>query len=184
MGAEDETMTRGEARAGERREEASRFLRALVEEVAEAVEVRKVVLLDRAGRVLARHGVEDRAELTRLASLSAGLHATSARIAELAEDPGRSVLHLETDAGRILLIPLPVPSTCLVLLVLQPEVGPLPERVVQLLEELAWVDSPGWTVTDPLRFEDSLTRSLDDATTLPTALPSEGEPDPAPGERS
>lgn len=141
--------------------DAAEYFQAVVDELGGLPPIRRVVLLDRAGRVIARHGIEERSQLTKLASLAAGLHAASARISELAGDPGRSVLWMETTTGVVVLIPLARPSTHLILLVLDDTGAGLPGEAEPLLREIAWVDSAGWSVTDPLEFEASLTRPLD-----------------------
>ncbi len=141
--------------------ETAGYLQTIVDELGSLPSLRRVVLLDRAGRVIARHGVEGRSALTRLATLAAALHATSARLSEMAGDPGRSVLRMETDRGVVILIPLARPSTQIILLVLEEGVATLPGEAESLLREIAWVDDAGWSVTDPLEFEASLTRSLD-----------------------
>lgn len=162
--------------------EAAEQFREIVRELGALEPIRRVVLIDRAGRVIARHGVEERAQLTKLATLAAALHAASARIAELSDDPGRAVLRMETSTGVVVLIPLARPSTHLVLLVLDGPDSHLPGEAEPLLREIAWVDSAGWSVTDPLEFEASLTRPLD-------AGPGDGAmdpdaPDSAPGAES
>lgn len=141
--------------------EAAEQFREIVLALGSLDPIRRVVLIDRAGRVIARHGIEERAQLTKLATLAAALHAASARIAELADDPGRAVLRMETSTGVVVLIPLARPSTHLVLLVLDGPDSHLPGEAEPLLREIAWVDSAGWSVTDPLEFEASLTRPLD-----------------------
>lgn len=144
----------------EEADEAVVYLQSVVDRLGALPALRRVVLLDRAGRVIARHGVQTRSELTRMATLAAALHATSARLSEMAGDPGRSVLRMETNRGVVILIPLARPSTHLILLVLEEGEGALPGEAEALLREIAWVDDAGWSVTDPLEFEASLTRSL------------------------
>jgi hypothetical protein len=131
---------------------------ARIEHLAGREGVRSAVLVDRSGRVIAEVGVGDRKALTKVATLIAGLHATGARLLEGAGDPGRSNLRIRAGAAELLMVPLPPPSTHVLLVVTDRVDEELRRGLPALAREMA-LAYPGLpAVTDPTAFEASLTR--------------------------
>lgn len=127
-----------------------------LKELCTRPDVARVVAVDRAGRVVAWNGFRDRATLTRLGALTAGVHAIAARLSEVAGDPGRSRIRLHTEEGIVILFPLAFPSTRILLMVLGPGHDELTEGTQLFLDDLALPDHAPLEVFDPEEFEASL----------------------------
>ncbi len=93
---------------------------AMVAPLTEVEGVRRALLLDRSGRVLAQSGFSHRDTLAQVATLVAGLHATGVRLAEVADDRLKGEIHLELGEEGAVITSLPLEdgtSSLLLLLV-------------------------------------------------------------------
>jgi hypothetical protein len=95
------------ARQGGRREGP---LEAAVDAFLSAAGAERVLLLNRSGRLLVQRGFDDPRQVTEIATLAAGIHATGKHIGELVGDPKMAQSHNRGTSREFMLSELSTPS--------------------------------------------------------------------------
>lgn len=85
-------------------------LSAALDAFARETRVRLSLLIDGSGEVLAQHGFARAVDVRAMASLAAGIHASSAALARMLGEPGFGQLHQAGAEGQIFLAPFAVPG--------------------------------------------------------------------------
>lgn len=152
-----------------RRVDLSQFIGDLappVERFARESRVRLVLLINASGQVLAQHGFARALDVMGMASLSAGIHASSRAVAGLLGMNGFELLHQGAGQAQIFIGPFQTPSEELILIAVfgdDSSLGLVQVFFQTLVREVRAL--PGWSVARPsgdaASFEHDLEAGLD-----------------------
>lgn len=137
-----------------------------VERFARETQVRLVLLINGSGQVLAQRGFARALDVMGMASLSAGIHASSRAVAGLLGMDGFQLLHQGAGSGQIFIGPFRTPAEELILISVFGEdssLGLVRVFFDDLVREVRAL--PGWRVARPsgdaAAFEQDLEAGLD-----------------------
>jgi predicted regulator of Ras-like GTPase activity (Roadblock/LC7/MglB family) len=148
-----------------RRADLERFVGALadpVERFAREAGVRLVLLINESGQVLAQRGFARALDVMGVASLGAGIHASSRAIARLLRQEGFEHLHQGGGEAQVFLSPFSTPAEELILIAVFGEdssIGLVRVFFDQLVGEVGRL--PGWSAVRPTSDAHSFERELE-----------------------
>jgi hypothetical protein len=152
-----------------RRADLAQFVEALaspVERFAREAGLRLVLLINRSGQVLAQRGFARALDVMGVASLGAGIHASSQALAELIGERGFRHLHQGGTASQVFIGPFRTPAEDLIAIAVFGEdssIGLVQVFFAQFTGEVAAL--PGWKearpTTDAKAFERDLEAGLE-----------------------
>jgi hypothetical protein len=148
-----------------RRADLAQFVGALaapVEHFAREAGLRLVLLINRSGQVLAQRGFAKALDVMGVASLGAGIHASSQALAELIGESGFRHLHQGGTASQVFIGPFATPAEDLIVIAVFGEdssIGIVQLFFTSFVGEVAAL--PGWSEARPTRDAASFERDLE-----------------------
>jgi predicted regulator of Ras-like GTPase activity (Roadblock/LC7/MglB family) len=148
-----------------RRGDLERFVGDLAEPVRRFVDearVRSVLLINGSGQVLAQHGFTRALDVTGVAALAAGIHASSRALAQLMEQEGFDHLHQGGAAAQVFIAPFSTPAEELILITVFGEdssIGMVRLFFVTFGREVGGL--PGWQTVRPTADAESFEKDLE-----------------------
>jgi hypothetical protein len=148
-----------------RRGDLERFVGDLegpVRRFVDEARVRSVLLINASGQVLAQHGFTRALDVTGVASLGAGIHASSRELARLTEQKGFDHLHQGGASAQVFIAPFSTPAEELILITVfsqDSSIGMVRLFFDTLVGEVAAL--PGWQTVRPTADAESFEKDLE-----------------------
>jgi hypothetical protein len=137
-------------------------LEAPVERFAREAALRLVLLINDSGQVLAQRGFARAVDVMGVASLGAGIHASSHAIAQMVGEPGFRHLHQGGAATQVFIGPFRTPAEQLIAIAVfgaDSSIGLVQVFFAEFTGEVSVL--PGWSTVRPTADADAFERDLD-----------------------